>query len=295
MLASCQSIVVPRIVFWHSFPAEQGAVIDAAIDRFSEIFDDVIVVSSYVPAGELIDRYIETASQGLGPDVFIAPGDVLVDLADNGLIQSLPSNLLNPSTYFTSALASVTYKDARYGVPFAMRPLAMYYNQALVDIPATTLGELATQAEGGTGVAINTQFSQVLWGIQAFGGMIINDDGQIVLNQGAFSNWLSWLLSANANPGMYLSRDATTLRQLFVDGRVAYYTGSASELSELQTLMGEETVGVVPLPSGVNGTSGPLMQIDALMFNTASSEVGHERARDLVLIGIKIRQKGQNR
>lgn len=290
LFSACQSIVVPRIVLWHSFSTDQAAIIDAAVERFGEIFDDVIVVSSYVPPDDLIDRYKETASQGLGPDIFIASSDILVELADAGLIRTLPTGTLNPATYFTASLAPITYKDAIYGVPFAMRPLAMYYNQLVIDNPATTLSDLVTQAETGTGVAINTQFSQILWGVQSFGGKILNDDGQIVLNQGAFTNWLNWLLTANANPGMFLSRDTTTLRQLFVDGRVAYYTGTASELLDLQSLMGEDAVGVVPLPSGVNGVSGPLMQVDALMFNASSSEAGYERARDLALFLTNLEQ-----
>ncbi len=280
--SACQSIVEPRIILWHSWDGNQAEVINDALDRFSEIFDTTIV-ASYIPADAMIERYVSTASQGLGPDIFVASGSVLRELADAKLIEPLEPDILNQSLYYTTSLATLTYDDRLYGVPFAMRPLAMYYNRDLVSVPATTLSELLLQAEAGTGVAINTQFSQIVWGIQAFGGQLLDSEGQIILNQGAYTNWLNWLLSANSNPQVYLSRDTTTLQRLFTDEQVAYYTGSASELTEIRTTMGQGKVGVVPLPGGPNGASGPLIEVDALMFNAFSSQPSREIAHQLAL------------
>ena len=176
LLTSCQSVLTPRVILWHTGEGEQASVINAAVNRFSEIFDDVIVVASSVPADEIVDRYIVASEQGLGPDLFIAPNTALRDLADDGLIRSIPDDAITQSLYYTASLKNAMYQNKLYGVPFAMHPIAMYYNRDMVDTPATTLSELLTQAESGTGVALNTQFEQILWGIQAFGGQIIDDD-----------------------------------------------------------------------------------------------------------------------
>lgn len=280
--SACQSIVKPRVILWHSWDGNQAEVINDALDRFSEIFDTTIV-ASYIPADAMIERYVNTASQGLGPDIFVASGSVLRELADSKLIEPLAPDILNQSLYYTTSLTTLTYDDELYGVPYAMRPLAMYYNRDIVAVPATTLSELLLQAEAGTGVAINTQFSQIVWGIQAFGGQLLDSEGQIILNQGAYTNWLNWLLSANSNPQVYLSRDTTTLQRLFTDELVAYYTGSASELTQIRTIMGKDKVGVVPLPGGPNGASGPLIEVDALMFNAFSSQPSREIAHQLAL------------
>lgn len=290
LLTSCQSVLTPRLVLWHTWEGEQAQVINSAVNRFGEIFDDVVVVASYVPPDDLIERYMTTAEQGLGPDIFIAPNTALRELADAGLIKSLPEDTLNPALYYTASLATATYQDQLYAVPFAMRPLAMYYNLDLIDNPATTLSELIIQAEAGTGVAINTQFRQILWGVQAYGGQLLDDEGRIILNQGAFTNWLNWLLNANANPQIFLSRDTTTLRRLFFDERVAYYTGSASELPTIREQMGTDNIGVVPLPAGPNGASGPLMQADLLMFNPSSAPSVQTHAIDLAIFLTNLEQ-----
>jgi len=289
-LTSCQSVLTPRVTLWHTWDGEQGDVINSAVSRFSEIFDDAVVVSSYVPADELVERYIAASEQGLGPDIFIAPNTALPDLANANLITPLPDDVLNPALYYTPSLATASYQNRLYGVPFSMRPLAMYYNLELVDSPATTLTELITQAEAGTGVAINTQFQHILWGIQAFGGQLLDDEGRVILNQGALTNWLNWLLNANSNPQIFLSRDTTTLRRLFIDGRVAYYTGSASELPLIREQMGEDNIGVAPLPAGPNGASGPMMQTDILMFNPSSTPATQTHAIDLALFLTNLEQ-----
>ena len=279
-LSSCQTLLEPRIILWHSWEGNQAEVTSAALARFSEIFDTPII-ASYIPADEMLDRYMSTASQGLGPDIFVASGENLRELADANLIEPLASDAITQSLYYTTSLATMTYQEKLYGVPLNMRPLAMYYNREMVSIPATTLSELLLQAEEGIGVAINSQFSQIVWGIQAFGGQLLDNEGQVILNQGAYTNWLNWLLNANANTQVYLSRDVTTLQRLFTDGEVAYYTGSASELTEIRTTMGANKVGVVPLPAGPNGASGPLIEVDALMFNSFSSQSSRDMALKL--------------
>ena len=191
-LTSCQSVLTPRLILWHTWDGEQATVINSAVSRFSEIFDNAVVVASYVPEDELIERYVAASEQGLGPDIFIAPNTALPELADANLITPLPDDTLNPALYYTPSLATATYQNSLYGVPFSMRPMAMYYNLELVDNPATTLTELLSQAEAGTGVAINTQFQHILWGVQTFGGQLLDDEGRILLNQGALTNWLNW-------------------------------------------------------------------------------------------------------
>ncbi len=290
VITSCQSVLTPRVVLWHTWDGDQANVINATVGRFSQIFEDAVVVASFVPADELVERYTVTSEQGLGPDVFIAPNSALRDLADAGLIRYLPDDTLNPSAYYNAALATAMYQNKLYGIPFSMRPTAMYYNLDLIETPATTLSELVTQTEMGTGVALNTQFREILWGIQAYGGQVIDDNGRITLNQGAFTNWLNWLLTANANPEMFLSRDATTLRRLFIDGRVAYYMGSPDELPLLREQMGEDKVGVAPLPAGPNGASGPLMQSDVLLFNPSSAPNAQEHAIELALFLTNLEQ-----
>lgn len=259
-----------KILLWHSWEGTEAQVLSAVLREFDQIYPNLSVISQAVPANELRQRYEQAARLGLGPDLFIAPGEWLVPLAEAGLIQDLRAYEPATENYLSSALASLTYEQALYGLPLALRPMALYYNTALVDRPAATLDEWLAQTANGRSAAINVNFSAVFWGIQAFGGDLFDDTGRTVLDQGGFANWLSWLRNAQAAPGMILSRDVDSLRDLFFSGKAAYYTGSPDDLQAARAALGADGVSVAVLPAGPNGPSGPLLHVEAIYFNQAT-------------------------
>jgi arabinogalactan oligomer/maltooligosaccharide transport system substrate-binding protein len=71
---------------------------------------------------------------------------------------------------------------------------------------------------------------------------------------------------------MFVSRDDATLLNLFLEQRVAYQVAGPEVLPRVWEKLGKENVGVVPLPAGPRGPAGPFLRVDALMFNSSSSE-----------------------
>lgn len=258
------------IVLWHTWDETEAQTLDTVLARFGVIFSDIRVISTFVPPTEIYERYQIAASQGLGPDVLIGPHEWVRDFADTALIRPLDGDAVDTSVYFASALALLQFEEDLYGLPLFMQPQAMYYNTALVDTPAPTLTALLEDAAAGQGVAINTRFADSLWGVQAFGGQILDDEGRVVLNQGGLTNWLNWLRTNSNAPGLFFGRDETTLRNLFVEERVAYYVGRANQLNAIRSELA--TVNVARLPDGPDGAAGPLLQVEALFLNPASSK-----------------------
>lgn len=266
-----------RILLWHGWSEEEAAVLDEILASFSEIYPDVTIVSAAVPPAELRQQYRDTAELGLGPDLLIAPNDWVHGLADEGLIEEISSEAVDTDLYLSTAVESLRYQDKVYGLPLSLRPVALYYNADLLADeempvqPAATLEELLAQAAAGHRVALNTGFDQAFWGIQAFGGRLFDENGRVVLDQGGFANWLSWLKNAQEAPGMILDRDDETLRTLFLEENATYYTAGPEALATLRETLGETAVGVAPLPAGPNGPAGPLLKTEALLFSHASS------------------------
>ncbi|GJM40207.1 MAG: hypothetical protein DHS20C20_04890 [Ardenticatenaceae bacterium] len=267
-----------RILFWHDWDGEDTAVLNELIDGFHALHPEVRVVTIAVPSGMLRQRYEETASLGLGPDLLILSDADVRPFADTNLIRPLLDEEINAEKFLSTALDSLRYQDALYGLPLSLRPVALYYNAEQVEQPARTLEVLLQQAEAGQNVALNSQFTTSLWGISTFGGTLFNDEGQVVLDQGGFTNWLNWLKTAQEIPGITLDRNDATLRDLFVSERVAYYVGGPQALPDLRERMGEAKVRATSLPAGPNGPSGPLLQVEAILFNQASSEQQAELA-----------------
>ncbi|KAA3655678.1 MAG: extracellular solute-binding protein [Chloroflexi bacterium] len=275
MLFGCRPVEEPalegRILFWHDWGTEDTAVLDELLAGFSALNPDVRVLTVAVPPGTLRQRYEETAVLGLGPDLLVLSDTDVRPLADANLIRSIPDDVTNADKFLSTALGSLRYDDHLYGFPLSLRPLALYYNADKVAEPPGTLDALLQEARAGQSVALNAQFLHSLWGLPAFGGSLFDAEGRVVLNQGGYNSWLNWLKTAQETPGVILERNDEILRELFVSERVAYYVGSPQALPDLQEQMGVARVRSTVLPAGPNGPAGPLLQVEAILFNQASS------------------------
>ncbi len=144
--------------------------------------------------------------------------------------------------------------------------------------PASDLEQLLRQANAGQRVAMPSNFYDAFWGVQAFGGELLDEEGRVILNQGGFANWLGWLKRAQENPNIILNRNSDTLFDLFVEGNASYYLGSSEALPALQEAMGEASVGVVRLPGIQNRAAGPFLEVNAMMFSQASATASRSAA-----------------
>src|SRR5690606_14206265 len=159
----------------------------------------------------------------------------------------------------------------------------------------TTLADLMAQAQAGVEVGLNTSFENAFWGIRAFGGRLFDEEGQAILDEGGFANWLTWLKNAQDVPAFILSNDRAALRTLFAEGKRGYLIDSSLASRDLQTdgEMAEDTeaddaggispaaIGVRPLPDSPTGSPGPFLGVEALLFSAASSHHQTVLALDL--------------
>lgn len=226
--------------------------------------------------------------------------DIRAALGEDGSIHA--------DQFLTSALDTVRDGEQVYGLPLSLSTFGLYYNKALLGeeptdsatisdlttvltqqpitdtaalealvnetepiLPATDLEQLLQQANSGQRVAMLSTFYDAFWGVQAFGGQLFDEEGRVLLNQGGFANWLSWLKRAQLNPNIILSQRDETLFDLFTQGETTYYIGRSDTLPILQEAMGAENVGVVRLPSLQGKAAGPFLEVNALLFSEASA------------------------
>jgi arabinogalactan oligomer / maltooligosaccharide transport system substrate-binding protein len=282
LLACARPVASPevrgQIILWHAWDGSRAETLNASIDRFVEIYPDAIILRSSVPADQLVDRYRIRAAMGLGPDLLIMPGGELGPLAADELIQDLTPYAPDTTALYASALVRTRYEDRLYGLPLALDTMVLYYNREEVATPARTLDELLTEASAGHGLAMPIDFHRSFWGIKAFGGELIDQEGRIILDQGGFANWLAWLRIAQENERVFLTSDPLAARQLFETGRVSYYVGSSRELPLLRESLGMDLVGAAQLPAGPFRQAGPLLESQVMVLNASSSERQSELA-----------------
>ncbi len=288
-LAACnrtasENVVRGRMLLWHTWQESDAEALSALLAAFAAVHPDVVVKEQrFLTVDEMLTQFQNAAEAGLGPDLILAPGDDVQHLAAAGLIDSIDAVVDEAITqrYIPAALDALRYDDKLYGLPATIDTLVLYYDKRQVETPATTLEQLLATAMTGQGVAISTNFTDAFWGVQAFGGQLIDAQGRVILDRGGFANWLAWLDEARDAPGMILDANREVLRATFAANGIAYYVGYASELRSLLESMAPDRIGVAVLPAGPNGSAGPFLAVQAFQFSTVSSANQREVALEL--------------
>lgn len=261
------------VTLWHSLGPEETAVLNQSLASFSDIHPAVTVRSAAVDIEQLRNRFEQSAAAGLGPDLILAPSRWIMPLADAGLIRNIddhfPRNLWE--RYLPSSVETVRYGKHIYGVPESLRLIGLYYNKRLVEEPPQTLELLLAEAMQGKRVGLSPTFVDSFWGIQAFGGQLFDKDERVTLDNGGFANWLAWLKATSEVPNVVLDQNSQTLTNLFIEGELAYLVAGSWLREDLQNGVGEEYLGVAPLPEGPIQAAGPLLETNAFLFSMASS------------------------
>lgn len=263
-----------RILVWHSWADPDKAALEEILGTFESLHPQVHIKRMALSPASMQTTLIQNAQSGLGPDLIFAPNGWVRLLADARAIRPIddlmPEDVLG--RFVPAALETLRYKDELFGLPISLNTKVLYYNPNLVEKLPVSLDELLLQAQEGHEIALPTNFYAAFWGIQAFGGRLLDPESErIVLDRGGFANWLAWLKSAREIPGILMDANQEALTQRFRSGQVAYYVGDSQELSDLETALGVGNVGVVVLPAGPNGSAGPLLNVEALLFNRSSS------------------------
>lgn len=270
------------ILVWHDWPAPESSILNELLDNFSNVHPNVVIVREYVPSDQLSQRFLTRVASGMGPDVLIGTDlRVMADLVDAGLILDLAPYELDTSELQTLAVSALRLGDGLYGLPFSSHTNVLYYNKRLVDRPFTTLDELLIEAQAGETINIPIDFANAYWGVKAFGGELLNDEGRIVIGEG-FIHWLEWLLEAQNQPTIILNNQYEDLINAFAQGEAAYFVGHSIDLPYLIDQLGAENVGIARLPSG-EYPAGAFLELEVISVNhnSAEREIGVQLAQFL--------------
>ncbi len=285
LLESCTPRSTNTVVLWHYWQGEDVSVLNGMIDRFADLYD-IRVIAQYVPIDEMEDAFIRESRLGFGPDILLAPNNLMVPLAVDQRLADIAPHLSNEqmSAYklFVLQMLRSRTEGKLYGLPITTDCYALYYNKNLVTKPVKTIEDFKREATLGKRIAIRTSFFGAAWGVGAFGGEIQSDDGQIMLNQKPFQEWLTWLQSAQDFSYIMFNAEKQPLIDSFKAGEAAYYIGDSRDLFDIRAALGD-AVAVTTLPSGPGGDATPYLEAETLFFNRSSSEQQLRRALDFGL------------
>ena len=251
--------------------------VKGSIAEFRKLYPDVQVVVEFILAEEadqfLKQQFIQQVDKGLGPNLLSVYFDTEIpDLIEAGVLQPLDSYPIDWSVFRPEALDQVRYQGKFYGLPVHLEIQVLCYNKDKVKELPKTLDDLIAQARKGYSVGLNSSFLGTLWGIQVFGGHILDSQGRLIWDQeGGWVRWMEWLKAAGNEPNFSLSDDADALQEAFVQGRLAYTTCLSSSIPYYREALGGDRVGVALLPGQPDRSAGPPLLGNMLLFNRVSS------------------------
>ena len=177
------------IVLWHAYQdAEREALAEGAA-RWNAAHPDRPLELVGVPYGAFADKLTSAIPGGNGPDLFIYPQDRIGDWAEAGVIEPIEFWVddARADRFSTEALEAMAYEGSLWGLPVAVKSMALYYRTDITPTPPRTTDELLAlapgmRAKGGYAIAYANVdlYGHAPW-LFGFGGAIVDADGALAI------------------------------------------------------------------------------------------------------------------
>ncbi len=246
--------------------------------------------------GQMLSDFLTQVPTGEGPDLIVAPHDVLGQVVNNGAVS--PLDLINPEeTFVDIALQAVTYDGRYYGVPFIIENVALLRNNEMTRHTPTDFDDLLREGhrlmdEGVAQYPFTTSQSEAagdpyhLYPIQSsFGAEVFerDADGAYTAELGmggeegrAFATYLAEL---GRNRDLIITMTPDISKQAFIDGESPYFIAGPWNLPDIQAAGMD--IEVLSVPSAGGQPAVPFVGVSSFMVNANSASP--LAARDLAL------------
>jgi arabinogalactan oligomer/maltooligosaccharide transport system permease protein len=192
-LVACQTSDDGReaVVLWHSYAGEERAALEEVAAAINQRSTELRLVLVAVPHEALADKLSNAIPNGNGPDLFIYPGhDRIGDWVAGGLIEPIEYYVSEATAdrFSPDAIAAMAYQGSLYGLPLAVKSVALYYRTDRVSAPPATTDELVSLGRQLTGdgrfalVYDNADlYGHAAW-LHGFGGRLFDDKGALTID-----------------------------------------------------------------------------------------------------------------
>jgi len=273
-----------NVVLWHSYAQADNDALAQILARLEEMYPDLNVDTLFVAYDDLPQAYADAVLAGGGPDLIAAPTWWLNEMIDADVVQSL-DGMADPAMsdeYWPAALENLQRDDQLYGLPLTYQLVSLFVNTGLAaadEAPQTTDEMLSlAQSSPEKGVGLYANLYHLFWGIPAYGGELIDDQGVVVLDQGdGAAEFFGWLDTIQDAPGTFADLDYGMLMDRFKKGEFAYFVDGPWAIDELSEALGDN-LAVVGLPAGPVGPAEPWLSTEAVMINPTLDEAQTQRA-----------------
>lgn len=257
------------VVVWHSLTGADREFLAGALERIGAERPDLALSHAYVPPHQASELLLHAVLSGEGPNILVAPATHLPALNAESLVASLNDVVQEDelADFLAPALFGLIQDEQLMGLPLWTDTVALFVNADLLplaDVPED-MAQLLRRAQAAERPLLGLYASlfHLAWGFPAFGGILLDVDNRVVLDQGpGGAAFLDWLRQADAAPGIAVSRDYAALRRAFLAGELPMFIDGAWSLAPAQEALGA-AVRIREIPAGPAGPARPWLTAEA--------------------------------
>ncbi len=267
-----------KIVLWHSYRGNEKAALESVGELFKQKHPDIELKFLQVPYDAFPDKITAAIPRGKGPDVFIFGHDRIGDWVARGSLEPVGLWVKDAlrEQFLPVCLEALTYEDALYGLPTALKSTALIYNKKLVKNPPKTTDELIKLAKTLTNPKENKfglvyenalTYYNSAW-LFGFGGGIFDKDDNPMINSPGNIKALTFVHSLLRTHKVMPEEITNTLvTSLFNQGQAAMAISGPWMLGEIDPKI-DFGVALLPHINAVNGPAKPFLTAEALIMSS---------------------------
>lgn len=295
LMAAATAAQAVEIQYWQYVYDTRVAAMTELIKNFEAANPDITVKQTTFPYDDYQTKVIAAHVAGNGPDVLQFYYGWLDKFQQGGVLQPLDPAVFPSAEIekdFFPIVSAISRDGQYYGLPTAVRSLALFYNKTLLDAagvtPPTTLDELVEAAKKTTktddagnivseGITLDFAGQDHQWWrevlVRQFGGVPYDENGNVAYNSDAGVKALTWYtdLATKEKVGSVGFMDEG--QAAFKAGLAAFTVDGTFRLGSFKPIT-DFTWGVVELPAGPDGTKSNFASYFA---NGISADVSGEK------------------
>jgi maltose-binding protein MalE len=277
LLVSCSS---PHgVVLWHAYNGAERDALEATVATWNSDHPDEPIALVAVPYDAFADKLSSAIPRGNGPDLFIYPQDRIGDWADAGVIEPIEFWVddARADRFTPASLAAMAYKGSLWGLPMAVKALALYYNPAIAPAPPRTTDDVLAlaatlHARGVFALAYpNVDLYEHAPWLHGFGGSVFDPAGTFAIATPEAAKAMAFARSLVTSGATPEDAQASLIASLFNEGRAATVISGPWFMGDIAKDMTWK-VTTLPVVSATGEPARPFASAEGLMMSARAHD-----------------------
>ncbi len=247
-----------HLIVWSHLTKPEITALNTVAQKWAKKTGNTVTVQLDSLDTSKSQEFLQAARSSKGPDIMYGMAhDNFGTFQKAGLLEPVPSGVINTSDYVDTSIKAVSYDGKMYAVPMSIETYALFYNTDKVTTVPTTVDDLIAQSQKvGFQYDVNNLYFSYTF-MAANGGYVFKDKGKGALDPNDVG-----LGNAGSIKGLQTIQDFVTKYKFmtpdikgstalasFQSGKIGFYISGPWDVSTLTTAGTKFSVS--PLPGGI--------------------------------------------